>query len=501
MELFSAFEQSACKNADRISIAWDEQSLTYRELLRICNIATLALLEQRGGRRRNIALLAPNTPYFVYGLMGILGAGHIAVPFSPLLNPEELAYLIKHSESKELLYDPLMREKAEAAVKLTGIKIDLIPIQDLVEERSGDCNIGCPNIEEDDLSMILYTSGTTGNPKGVMLSHKNISSNYESFKAVLDFRETDTFLCTLPLHHTYAMTVNLFGALLTGSRLNLYLQFDPKKIVEAFLTVPNIVYASVSPMLLMLARFAPEDAAARHKIRYAISGGGPLPDEVYYAFLKKYNLEILQGYGLTETSPVVAYNRPESNKVGTIGPPLPGVEVQVRNEQGRLLGANEIGELCVRGDLVMKGYFKNEEATRNTYYEDGWLRTGDMASIDVEGYIKIVGRLKDLIICSGENIYPQEVEDVLLRHPAVHEVAVVAKPDRLRSELPHAYVVLAEEAKGKIGENDLRKFCREHLAEFKIPDSFTFLEAMPRTAKGTVEKKELRRRLAEKHVN
>lgn len=496
MELYSAFAQSARQNADRPSLAWDGGSLTYGDLLRRCNSAGRALL-RRGGSRRNMALFAPNSPNFVYGLFGILGAEHIAVPFSPLLNPEELAYLIKHSESKELLFDPLLEEKAREAVNLTGLEIDLISIPELKDDSPGGGDDLAPAIEEDDVSMILYTSGTTGNPKGVMLSHKNIHSNYLAFKAVLDLKETDAFLCTLPLHHTFAMTVNLFGALLTGSRLLLYLQFEPKKVIEEFLTTPNIVYATVSPMLLMLARFAPEDAAQRHKVRYVISGGGPLPNEIYYAFLKKYNMEILQGYGLTETSPVVAYNRPGQNKIGTIGPPLPGVEVQVRGERGQLLEENTIGELCVRGDLVMKGYFKNEEATRKTYYEDGWLRTGDMASIDEEGYIKIVGRLKDIIVCGGENIYPQEVEDTLLRHPDVHEAAVVAKPDRLRSEVPHAFVVLNERAKGKIGENDLRKFCREHLAEFKIPDNYTFLDAMPRTAKGTVEKKELRRRLVE----
>lgn len=496
MELYSAFLQSANDHAERTALAWEGGALIYSELRQHANAVGHALL-RRGGTRRNIALLAPNTPNFVFALFGILGAGHIAVPFSPLLNPEELVQLIAHSEAAELLYDPLMKEKAEETIRIGGLDVELIPIPEWATDESRETADLSPAVEEDAISMILYTSGTTGNPKGVMLSHKNIHSNFVSFKAVLDFHAEDTFLCTLPLHHTYAMTVNLFGSMLVGARLILYVQFEPRKVAEAFLSEPNVVYAAVSPMLLMLARFAPDGAAERHRLRYVISGGGPLPNEIYYAFLQKYNQEILQGYGLTETSPVVAYNRPHSNKIGTIGPPLPGVEVQVRNEQGQILGPDEIGELCVRGELVMKGYFKNEEATRNTFYEEGWLRTGDMASIDAEGYIKIVGRLKDLIVCGGENIYPQEVEDTLLRHPAVHEVAVVAKPDRLRSEVPHAFVVLNEPDRGRVGENELRKFCRDHLAEFKIPESFSFVNEMPRTAKGTVEKKELRRRLVE----
>lgn len=496
MELYSAFAQSALENAERTSLVWEGGTLTYRELFQQCNRVSQILL-RRGGPRRNIALYAPNTPHFVFGLLGILGAGHIAVPLSPMLNPEEVSRLIIHSEIHELLFDPLLQDKMEEAIKQTGLNIELISIPESLRENTSEIVNLSPDIDEDEASMILYTSGTTGNPKGVILSHRNIHSNFLSFKQVIHFTAEDTFVCTLPLHHTYAMTVNLFGSLLVGARLYLFLQFEPRKIVEVFLTEPNIVYAAVSPMLLLLARFAPDDAMHRHKLHFIISGGGPLPDEVYHLFKKKYHHEILQGYGLTETSPVVAYNPPGSNKIGTIGPPLPGVEVQVRNEQGCILGVNEIGELCVRGDLVMKGYFKNPEATKNTFYEDGWLRTGDMASVDEEGYIKIVGRLKDLIVCGGENIYPQEVEDTLMRHPAVHEVAVVAKPDRLRSEVPHAFVVLNEPDKGHIHESDLRKFCREHLGDFKVPDSFSFVDVLPRTAKGTVEKKELRRRLAE----
>ncbi|MGC9329101.1 MAG: class I adenylate-forming enzyme family protein, partial [Candidatus Hinthialibacter sp.] len=395
----------------------------------------------------------------------------------------------------ELLYDPLLEDKAKRVVQLIGLNIDLLSIPELLEAGKQKTGHLSPDVNEDECSMILYTSGTTGNPKGVILSHKNIHSNFLSIKSVLDFHSGDTFISTLPLHHTYAMTVNLFGSLLVGARLMLFTQFDPRKIVEAFLSEPNVIYAAVSPMLLMLARFAPENAAENHRFRYVISGGGPLPDEVFYAFQKKYNYEILQGYGLTETSPVVANNRPGRNKVGTIGFSLPGVEVQVRNDQGELLPTNEIGELCVRGDLVMKGYYKDPEGTRQAFYDDGWLRTGDMASIDEEGYIKIEGRLKDLIISGGENIYPQEVEDTLAKHPAVLEAAVVAQPDRLRSEIPHAFIVPVEEAKEKITESDLRAFCREHLAEYKIPVNFTFLDEMPRTAKGTVEKKELRRLL------
>ncbi len=495
MELYSAFIESARKNAERTALTWEGGELSYSQLSQNSNALGHAL-KKRIPERCHIGLFAPNTPNFVFGLIGIHGAGHIVVPFSPLLNPEEIASLMRHSDINLLLFDPAMEEITKKAIELSGHDIELVSIVDLVKEGMTEASPLSPTTKADEVSMLLYTSGTTGNPKGVMLSHKNIYTNYLGFKQIINFNEHDTFIGCLPLHHTYAMTVNLYGALLTGSRLHLFIQFDPRKIVEAFLTEPNIIFAAVSPMLMMAARFAPDSAAANNNLRFAISGGGPLPDEVYYAFKKKYNHEILQGYGLTETSPVVAYNRPESIKVGTIGPPLPGVEVQVRDEQGVILGVNQIGELCVRGDLVMKGYYKNEAATNAAFYEEGWLRTGDMASIDEDGYLKIAGRLKDIILCGGENIYPQEIEDTLAKHPAVIESAVVAKPNILRQEVPHAFVLLAEQARDDVNESVLRKFCREHLGEYKIPDSFTFVDQMPRTAKGTIEKKALRQMLA-----
>lgn len=495
MELYHAFQQSATKFADRIAFEYESNKIAYGDLLAKANIAGHEI-QRLFPERQNIALLIPNTIFFPISLFGTLAAGHIAVPFSPLLNPEELAQLIRHSDTKTLIYDELMKDKAEKAVEMAGVDILLIPAASLLEGESANAGALDPAVDIDAESMILYTSGTTGDPKGVVLSHRNIYSNYVSFTRVLNFNEHDTFLCCLPLHHTYAMTVIVFGALLRGARVILYLQFAPQKIVEAMLTEPNVVIAAVPPMLLMAARFAPDDAALRHRLRYVVSGGGPLPVEVYHFFYKKFNHEILEGYGLTETSPVVAYNPPGKNKVGTIGPPLPDVEVQVRDEEGRVLGPNQIGELCVRGELVMKGYYKNEDATRAVFYEEGWLRTGDMASIDEQGYIKIVGRLKDIIVSAGENIYPREIEETLQKYPGVVEAAVVAKPDRLRTEIPYAYVVLSEAAKGKVSGSDLREFCRQHLAEYKAPDDFEFIDVMPRTAKGTIEKKELRRRLS-----
>jgi len=493
MELYSTFIHSIEKYADYTALEWEDGRLTFQELKDGVNAAGNALKKQNMGGRSNICLLAPNTPYFFYGLLGILGAGHVAVPLNPLLNPEELAALISHAESSALLYDPLLSEKVQQAAARMKTKIELIPIPQLLENNPPNLENLVPSIQPDDASMILYTSGTTGDPKGVVLTHRNIYEDCLLFTTVINFGPADTLPLMLPLFHTFAMTVILFGALMRGSKIKLYPQFAPQKILECVVLDPSVILVAVPPMLYMLARFAPEGIAAQHHIRMAVSGGGPLPMEVSKAFREKFHHEILEGYGLTETSPVVSVNLPGKNKPGTIGPPLPGIEVQVRSNNGQTLGCHEIGELCVRSSIVMQGYYKNPEATQAVFYEDGWFRTGDLARIDEEGYMQIVGRAKDLIVCGGENIYPREIEEILLRHPAVSEAAVVGRPNKLRSEVPFAFIVLNEEAKGAITESDLRKHCREHLGEYKIPEGFSFLEEMPKTATRKIQKEELKK--------
>ena len=493
MELYTAFAVAAQRYTDRIAIEWEDCSWTYRERLEAANVVGNFLKHCFSAKLRNIGLLAPNSPNFCPALFGILGAGHVVVPFNPLLTAEEIARLAAHAEIPMLLYDPLLEEKAKAAVALAGIDFRLVSIPSIFDGGSLDSSPLSPPGDDAALAMILYTSGTTGDPKGVMLSHKNVYANFVSFTALLPFNQDDTFPCILPLFHTYAMTTIVFGALLHGARVILYPQFVPQKVVENILREPNVVIVAVPPMLHMMTHFAPDDIAQKHRLRFVVSGGGPLPTDVTYAFEKKFKHELLEGYGLTEAAPVVAVNPPGRNKIGTIGPSLPGIQVEVRNETGQIVGVGEVGELCVRGDNVMMGYYKNPTATQAAFHEGGWLRTGDLAKLDEEGYIKIVGRLKDVIVSGGDNIYPREIEETLLRCPGVLEAAIVAKPNKLRSEVPHAFIVRSEEARDTLTEPELRKFCRRYLAEYKIPDGFTFIEQMPKTAKGTIHKDALKR--------
>ncbi|MBI1388574.1 MAG: AMP-binding protein [bacterium] len=491
MELYSTIVEAAQKYANSIALDGDVGRFTYAELFGRSNVLGHALLRRFGAERRNVALLIPNTPYFPLALFGLLGAGHVAVPFNPLLNPEELAVLLSHGECGVLIYDPVLEDKARQAAELAQIDVAAVSAAELLQDGEPDPSPLAPAAGEDDLSMILYTSGTTGDPKGVMLSHQNIHSNVISFCQVFDFNEKDTFPCVLPLFHTFAMTVVLFGALVNGARIVLFPQFSPQKLVETIMTQPNIILLAVPPMLMMTARFAPPDAAEKHNLRVVASGGGPLPSDVFHYFDSRFQHPILEGYGLTETSPAVAVNRPGINRVGTIGLPLPGVKVEMRDENGSPVPGGEVGELCVQGDLVMKGYYKNPAATEAVFFEDGWLRTGDLGMKLDEGFLRIVGRSKDVILCGGENIYPREIEETLMRFPGVTEAAVVAKADALRTETPFAFIAVDENAEG-VTESALRKHCRQHLGEYKVPVGFQFLPELPKTATRKIQKEKLR---------
>ncbi|MFH1738433.1 MAG: AMP-binding protein [bacterium] len=495
MNLYKAFLDSANRNADRCALLWEEQRLNYSDLLNQVQNVIKYLAQQPACDPPHIGLLAPNTPFFPIALFGILGAERIAVPWNPLMQPEEIAFLSKHAGTRLLLFDPNLESQAQAIQEKYDGELEIVSIPEAMQNGAG---LPLPSVDlpgDDSTAMLLYTSGTTGDPKGVMLSHKNLYSNYCAYADVFNFCEEHIFLTVLPLFHSFGMTVNLLGALLKGASMRLFVQFEPRALLRSMMEERNLVFPAVPPMHHFLARRAPEDIAGKHGLDYAVSGGGPLPLEVAQLFKSKFGIEILEGYGLTETSPVVTFNRPEDNRIGTIGPALPGVEVAVRNEEGRDLPPGEIGELNVRGDLVMQGYYRAPEMTEEVLAQDGWFRTGDLASIDEDGYVRIVGRLKDLIVDSGENIYPREIEEVLIRHPAVLEVAVVGHPHRIRSEVPHAFLVLDPENPDTPDEMTLRAYVREHLANYKIPEIFTFRTGLPKTATNKIRKEILRQEL------
>lgn len=490
MNLYHAFHHAAQEFGGRIALECEHEELTYRELDRRCIHFANGLRARIGSLPANIAFLMPNTIPSVTALMSIFYADCTAVPFNPALLEHELAALLDHSDSPVLLYEEACKDKALAAVSLAKREIQAVSMHEITAQEPVGSPLPPPQAGSGDTALILYTSGTTGAPKGVMLTHNNIHSNYAAFKERVGLHAGQTLLAILPIFHSFGITTIIFGGLLTGARVVLYPAFAPRKVVQALLTRPDTVVAGVPPMLHMLTRSAPAAGAKTHQIHSVISGGGPLPAEFFAAFKDTFHHEIIEGYGLTETAPVVAHNANGINKPGTIGPPLPGVEVQIRNESGDVMETEAIGELCVKGPLVMKGYYKNQDATKAVFYDNKWFRTGDLAQIDADGYIRIVGRCKDLIVSGGKNIYPREIEEVLLTLPGIEEAAVVGKPDPLRAEVPYAFVVLKEGCQRS--ETEIRAACRTHLSTYKIPTGVQCINEMPKTATKKIQKERLK---------
>jgi len=344
--------------------------------------------------------------------------------------------------------------------------------------------------------VLMYTSGTTGTPKGVELTHTNIVENYRDTVTVYDFHEKHSFICVLPLFHSFGMTTMMVLSNMIGARLVLVPQFLPQKLAEYFNTYTNCLYFGVAPMYQVLAFLAKSKGLKYSNLELCVSGAAALPMDVKDNFEAATGVTIYQGYGLSEASPAVSLNLPGRHKPGTIGRTIDNVELQIWDDAGNRLPNGEIGEIMVRGKNVMKGYYKNPAVTAQTITPEGWLYTGDLGLLDDDGYTTIVGRKKELIICAGENIYPLEIEDVLMTHPAVAEAAVIGIPHPKKGEEPKAFVTLQPEASVEISE--LRNLCKEKLAAFKVPAEFEIRAEFPKNATGKILKRVLEEEIKKK---
>jgi len=500
VDLKRVFLASWRENGGREAIVDGDSRLTFDQLLRR-SVALSNLIRKRDrSETGHIGIILPSSDFFVTSFIACLAADKTAVPLNFLLSPTEVAALADHANIRLVLtlgdFRPLIEgAKAQGARDLEAIFLDELveqagPAQfeaalEAADPRSLDSGADDPNRP----ACILYTSGTTGDPKGVVLSHRNLAANCEAMRQVLDVVPEDVFMAALPLFHSYGMTTAMILPLFCGCKIALLRRFHPTRAVELIERERVTALLLVPSLFALLMRVAERDPSRLTSVRIAISGGGPLPPSLGEEFRKRAKFTVHQGYGLTEASPVVATNYPGKHKPESVGPPLPGVRVEIRDENDRPLGPNQTGEICVAGDNVMLGYYRNPEATRQVLDERGWLRTGDLGHLDEEGFLYVTGRKKDLIIFGGENIYPQEIENVLVAHPAIAEAAVVGVSDKLRGEYPRAYIVLNEGA--SVDEGSLRRWCAERLASYKIPREFNVVEALPKNTLGKVVKSRL----------
>lgn len=494
MNLATAFSDSARKHPQKIAIYFAEREISYAGLLAE-SLAVGGHLENqlavKAGDR--VALWLKNCPEFVSAVYGILHAGGVVVPINTFLKPVEVSYILNDAGIDVLICDAESGAHfGELAVARPKLKI--LKAEDFASLPAAAGNaIRSPVRTESDLAVIIYTSGTTGKPKGAMLSHGNLLHNVESCRIVLATVEADSLAVILPLFHTYMMTVGIFLPFTVGGSIVLVKSLHPPRAMlqEIFSRRATILPAVPSFYRMLVGAQLPMPIP----VRVFISGSAPLPMQTLREFEEKFKTPLIEGYGLSEASPVVSKNPLKGkHKAGSIGIPIANVEMSVQDDHGKILGENETGEICVRGGNVMMGYWNQPEESKRAF-RNGWLLTGDVGYRDADGYYFITDRKKDMLIVNGINVYPREIEEVIYHFPAVKEAAVIGVPDERRGEMPLAFVAPAEGQ--TLDPRELLQFVRGHLADFKIPKDVVVMPDLPKNATGKILKTELRKLAAE----
>jgi long-chain acyl-CoA synthetase len=455
MNLATNLTATARVHPTRTALALGDDEITYAELDQ-ASARVAVLLRDRGVRAGDrVGVMLPNVPQFAMAYYGVLRLGGIVVPMNPLLKAREVEHYVSDSGASLVLDDP---------AALPGDA----PPEPAVAERAAE-----------DTAVILYTSGTTGRPKGAELTHGNLTRNAEVMRELIDVGAEDVILGALPLFHSFGQTCGLNTAVATGACLALIPRFLPGDVLELIERRRVTVFEGVPTMYAALLH-----ASERHdtsSLRVCVSGGAALPLEVLHGFETAFGCVVLEGYGLSETSPVASFNRPHLRKPGSIGTPVEGVEM-------RLLDVTDgVGEIAIRGHNVMKGYWRSREATQQAIDAEGWFRSGDLARVDEDGCYFIVDRKKELIIRGGYNVYPREIEEVIYEHPAVREAAVVGIPHPDLGEEVGAAVAL--KAGSGADENDVREFVRSQVAAYKYPRHVWFVDELPKGPTGKILKR------------
>ena len=494
----SILAESAVRYSDNTAVVLGDVRLTYAQLWSHAKQYAAVLREKGVGPGDKVALLIPNTPHFPLAYFGTLALGAIAVPVHALLKAEEIEYVLSDSGAKILVCAaPLLGEGAKGA-ELAGVPVlAVMDGGDATVERIDTAALSAAPIEAlvpreaQDTAVILYTSGTTGRPKGAEITHLNVIMNVVvSAQHSFDISSDDIVLGCLPLFHTFGQTVCMNTSFYVGATVVLLPRFDGAQALELLVNEKCTTFMGVPTMYLGLLAAA-KTSELRPTLRVALSGGAALPVAVLEKFTEVFGTEVLEGYGLTETSPVATFNQISSPaKPGTVGKAIWGVDVEIAkaevDDRTVLLPTGELGEIVVRGHNVFKGYLNLPEATAAAIV-DGWFRTGDLGTKDEEGYVTIVDRKKDMVLRGGYNVYPRDVEEVLLRHPAVVQVAVIGLPDEQYGEEVCAIVI----KEGDLEEAELIAWSKDQLASYKYPRRVIFTDAFPLGPSGKVLKREL----------
>jgi long-chain acyl-CoA synthetase len=485
--------ESATVRPDHVAVRLNERELTYAEVDRQARGIATALLERGIAPGQNVALLIPNVPEFTTAYFGLLYAGFTVVPLNVLLSAPEITYHLQDSGAQLLIAHPFFTESVKAGAEAAGIPV-------VWSSGEGDDTLDAmaaqPPLAElhpvlpTDTAVILYTSGTTGKPKGAELTHSNLFLNCSVVVPRLMPVEPDVIMiATLPLFHSFGQTAVQNAAISAGGTITMLPRFTPEDALQIMERDRVTIFAGVPTMYFALLYHEFEREYDISSLKHCMSGGAPMPVEIMKAFEKKYPVEILEGYGLSETSPVASFTmHGRLRKPGSIGYPVWGTQMRIVDENDRPLPDGEAGEICVRGHHVMKGYLNRPDATEEAL-RGGWFHTGDIGIRSPEGYFTVVDRKKDMILRGGFNVYPREIEEVLYTHDSILEAAVIGIPDLEKGEEVKAVIALAPGA--ELSEEDVIAFCKGRLAAYKYPRVVEFMDALPKGSTGKILKRNL----------
>jgi long-chain acyl-CoA synthetase len=484
--------ESAAMYPDHPAIRLDDDVLTYTELDDAAS-RVVTLLRQYGVQPGDrVGLMLPNVPEFAIVYYGVLRAGAIAVPMNPLLKQREVEYYLSDSGARLLFAWHEVATEAAAGAQAAGAELVAVSTDEfraLIAAREP----AAEPVSRDgsDTAVILYTSGTTGRPKGAELTHAGLHTNQAvTARTLIGVGPDDVVMGCLPLFHVFGLTCGLNAAIANGSTLTLIPRFTPAKALEVITRDQVTVFEGVPTMYAAMLGVPDCSSYDVSTLRTCISGGAALPVEVLRSFEEAFGCIILEGYGLSETSPVASFNHPDAvRKPGSIGTPIEGVRMRVVDDTRQPVGTGEIGEIQIGGHNVMKSYWNKPEATAATIDDEGWLSTGDLARQDEDGYFFIVDRKKDLLIRGGYNVYPREVEEVLYEHPAVAEAAVVGIPHASLGEEIGAAVALR--AGTTATPDELREFVKSRIAAYKYPRAIWFVDELPKGPTGKIQRRDV----------
>ena len=498
MNLSTNLERAALYFPKRPALSEDFSEVTYAELNDRANRIATALMKIGVLPGDHVGLCAPNSGDWLTFYFGVLKAGAVAVTLSSMLKRDELDLLLNHARPKVLFTSDEKLDDIGSLCDEGWLETVIAPGGDLDMNglmKKGSGSFKAIDREQVDTAAILYTGGTTGTPKGVMLSHENINLSIQNVVFNERSNEKDRALLFLPFNHVFGQMHIMNATILSAGCLEMLPAFDMDRVLEVLgrgLVTKLFAVPTIYVRILALEGLKEKLKA----VRYCFSAAASMAAEVVHRWKEETGLSIYESYGMTESAPMVTYNHYYRHVIGSVGTPVSGVEVQIRDENGKNLEAGEKGEICIRGRNIMKGYLNNPEGTRAAFWEGGWFRSGDIGTFDDEGYLYVVDRIKDMIITGGENVYSLEVEEVLYTHPDIHECAVIGLPDKEWGERVTACILLRPDR--SFDGDKMKAFLKSRLSTFKVPKEYFVMDDFPRSPAGKLLKKELRAMFVEK---